>query len=112
MPVAGTISGGAAGGAAGISAGGAIGALGGGLAGGLFGEAFCPDKKNNCSMASAFQIASAGITDAHEFKEEYVGGSISRYDICACDDGSIKIAGRGQCSKSGAAMIDTWARWK
>jgi hypothetical protein len=108
LPVGGTISGGVAG----AASGGAIGAIGGGLAGNAAGQAFCPDDKNNCTMASAFQIASAGITDAHEFKEDYVGGSISRYDICACDDGSIKIAGRGQCSKSGAPMIDTWARWK
>lgn len=112
VPVGGTIAGGMSGGAAGALAGGRLGTIGGGLAGGTLGQAFCPDDKNNCTMASAFQIASAGITDAHEFKEDYVGGSISRYDICACDDGSIKIAGRGQCSKSGAPMIDTWARWK
>jgi hypothetical protein len=63
-------------------------------------------------MASEYQIIKAGITDAHAFKEEWVGGSVSRYDICACDDGTIKIAGRGQCGKAGTPMIDTWARWK
>lgn len=64
-----------------------------------------------CSMASSYQIASAGIDNEHEFKKEYVKGSLSRYDICACDDGSIKIAGRGQCGTAGP-KIEAWARWK
>ena len=69
------------------------------------------DDEPHCSMASSYQIASAGIDNEHEFKKEYVKGSLSRYDICACDDGSIKIAGRGQCGTSGP-KIETWARWK
>jgi hypothetical protein len=56
-------------------------------------------------------LVQAGITSPHEFKEGFVGRQVSRYDICACKDGSIKIAGRGQCGKSGP-KIDTWARWK
>ena len=38
--------------------------------------------------------------DPHEFKRDYVGGRISRYDICACENGSIKIAKRGQYKRS------------
>ena len=74
----------------------------------------CPpgeDDEPDCSMASSFQLVRAGITHPHEFKRDYVGGRVSRYDICACKDGSIKIAGRGQCGKSGP-KIDTWASWK
>ncbi len=65
-----------------------------------------------CSMASGFQLIQAGITSEHAFKEEYVGKKNgSRYDICACKDGSIKIAGRKQCGSKGP-KIDTYARWK
>lgn len=71
----------------------------------------CEDDEPHCSMASPYQIAQAGIDNEHDFKKDYVDGSLSRYDICACEDGSIKIAGRGQCGKSGP-KIDTWARWK
>jgi hypothetical protein len=89
-----------------------VGAIGGSAAGNAVGNALCPDDDDpHCSMASPYQLAQAGITDPHEFKEDYVGGRVSRYDICACEDGSIKIAGRGQCGTSGP-KIDTWARWK
>ena len=71
----------------------------------------CTEDESDCTMASAFQLQQAGITDAHAFKAEYVGKQVSRYDICACKDGSIKIAGRGLCGKPGP-KIGTWARWK
>jgi hypothetical protein len=67
----------------------------------------CPeDHKPHCPMAPACQLAQAHIDDPHDFEYGYVGGSVSKYDICACDDGSTKIAGRGQCGKKGAPMID------
>jgi hypothetical protein len=65
-----------------------------------------------CSMASDFQLIQARINDEHSFKEDYMGKKRgSRYDICACKDGSIKIAGRKQCGNKGP-KVDTYARWK
>lgn len=75
-------------------------------------QAICPPEKKNCTMASKWQLGAAGITDEHDFKEGWVGKKKgSRYDICACDDGSITIRGRGQCGSSGAT-IDTDIKWK
>jgi hypothetical protein len=69
-------------------------------------------KHGSCSTATKFQLTQAEISDAHDFKAECVGKkNVSRYDICACKDGSLKIAGHGQCGKQGA-KIDTYARWK
>lgn len=82
----------------------------GATVGNAAGQAFCPDE-SDCRTASPFQLAKAGISDPHAFKEDYVGRPVARYDICACKDGSIKIAGHGQCGTSGP-KIDTWARWK
>jgi hypothetical protein len=69
------------------------------------------DDGKNCTEASRYQLAKANITDPHAFKEEFVGRRFSRYDICACKDGSIKIAGHGQCGMSGP-KIETGLRWK
>lgn len=72
----------------------------------------CKNDNPSCSTATKFQLTQAGILDTHDFKAEFVGKkNVSRYDICACKDGSIKIAGHGQCGKQGA-KIDTYARWK
>ena len=71
----------------------------------------CDDDKVSCSKASGYQLEQAGIDNEHEFKDEFVSTGGSRYDICACTDGSIKIAGHGQCGRSGP-KIDTWAKWK
>jgi hypothetical protein len=36
---------------------------------------------------------------------------VSRYEICACKDGSIVIKARGQCGKPGPG-IPTGSTWK
>lgn len=76
------------------------------------GQAVCRDEGSKCWKATNYELGRAGITDEHDFKKEYIGESAptGRYDICACEDGSIKIAGRTQCSNSRAPKIDTYAR--
>jgi hypothetical protein len=76
-------------------------------------EACQEDTKNdNCSKASKWQLEQAGVTDEREYKEGWVGkGRISRYDICACQDGRIVIKAAGGCGKRGPA-IETYDRWK
>ena len=69
------------------------------------------DTSKKCSMASKWQLSAAGIADAEEFKKDFVKGSGSRYDICACDDGTIVLRGRGQCGRSGPT-IGTGNKWK
>jgi RHS repeat-associated protein len=70
-----------------------------------------PDKKQ-CSKASKWQLAAAGISDEHEFKEDHAGrGRIAQYDICACDDGTIILRKAGQCGRSGPT-IPTDTKWK
>jgi len=76
----------------------------------------CKDDRNgvHCSKASSYHLSRAGIVgrDAeHAFKRDYVISNESSYDICACEDGTIKISGQGQCGVSGS-KIDTWATWK
>jgi hypothetical protein len=53
----------------------------------------------------------AGIEDPHEFKTDYGAVPNSRFDLCACKDGSILIKAVGSCGKSGPG-ITTHARWK
>ena len=91
-------------------------AIGGAIVGGALGsaiDAMCkPDDDPQCSMASVFQLLKAHIMDEHEFKADYVGKKHgSKYDICACKDGSITIAARKQCGQNGP-KIPTGARWK
>ena len=73
------------------------------------------DNKNgpDCKKADQFHLDGAGISDPHEFKKEHLGrkAPISRYDICACNDGSIVIKPRGQCGSPGPG-IDTGHTWK
>ena len=104
-PGGGTLVGGAGGCAVGGLVGGVAGAVSGNEAGSKVADAVCSDNGNNeeneCKKASKFHLKAAGITDEHDFKREYVGGSLSRYDICACKDGTIKIKQVGQCGKPG-----------
>jgi RHS repeat-associated protein len=73
------------------------------------------DNKNgpDCKKVDQFHLDGAGISDPHEFKKEHLGrkAPISRYDICACNDGSIVIKPRGQCGSPGPG-IDTGHTWK
>jgi RHS repeat-associated protein len=74
--------------------------------------AFCPPESKKCTMASGWQLTAGGITDEHDFKEGWIGKKNgSKYDICACDDGSIVLRGRGKCGTSGPT-IDTGSKWK
>jgi RHS repeat-associated protein len=66
---------------------------------------------DDCRKATQWHLDQAGIMDAEAFKDEFVGGSVSRYDICACKDGSIVIKAQGQCGKPGPS-IETGYRWK
>lgn len=74
------------------------------------------DKRNNknCSKASKYQLLQAGITSGHKFKTELGYTPNSRFDICACSDGSITIAPQGQCGKIGKGFEPgyTGQRWK
>ena len=67
------------------------------------------DKNNNepdCKKASQFHLDNAGISDSHSFKQDVLGrkAPISRYDICACKDGSIVIKAQGQCGSPGPGI--------
>jgi hypothetical protein len=73
----------------------------------------------DCKFASAYQLRKAGITleqgyTEHSFKQDYLHGisrNLSKYDICACSDGSIQISEHGQCGADGA-KIQTGVKWK
>ena len=69
------------------------------------------DTTKKCSKASAWQLRGAGVDDEHDFKKGFVKGNVSRYDICACEDGSIVLRAAGQCGKSGPT-IGTDYNWK
>ena len=66
---------------------------------------------DGCNKATPWQLKAAGIEDAHAFKSEYGAVPNSRFDICACKDGSIVIKAQGMCGKP-SAMIQTFERWK
>ena len=78
-------------------------------------DSVCSDSSgngnDNCSKASTYQLKKAGIYDEHELKGEWVGAAVSRYDICACKDGSMKLKAVGQCGQSGPG-IDIGIKWK
>ena len=67
-------------------------------------------RDDGCSKASPWQLASAGIKDAHAFKTEYGAVPNSRYDICACNNRTIVIKAQGQCGKPGP-LIPTYETW-
>jgi hypothetical protein len=66
-----------------------------------------------CQKATPYQLKSAGINNQHEFKEdEYQAKPSSRFDICACKDGSIVIKDVDMCGKPGGIWEVTHSRWK
>ncbi len=70
----------------------------------------CPPndpKDDGCKKATDWQLDTLGIDDAHAFKRDYVGGSVSRYDICICRGGAVKLKSAGKCGKPGPS-IDTY----
>ncbi len=56
----------------------------------------CPpnddDRDPQCHKASKWELEQAGIFDEHEYKREAGAVPTSRFDICKCRDGSIRIA--------------------
>jgi len=74
----------------------------------------CDDNNGpDCKKATPFHLDGAGIGDPHAFKKDFLGNKapISRYDICACKDGSIIIKLRGQCGSPGPGTPTPY-RWK
>ena len=69
------------------------------------------DDNPNCKKASGWHLDRAGIVDAEEFKTEWGALPNSKFEICACDDGSIVIKATGTCGKPGPG-IPTDRRWK
>ena len=57
-------------------------------------------KKPDCRKASPWDLKQAGITDEHAYKSEHGAVPWSRYDICKCKDGTIRIAPVGNCGKA------------
>ena len=67
---------------------------------------------DECRKASKDQLKRAKIFESEEeFKEGHRARPASRYEICACKDGSIVIKKRGQCGYPGEG-IETGYRWK
>lgn len=62
------------------------------------------DDDDGCRKATDWQLNTLGITDPHSFKADYVTGSISKYDICVCNGGAIKIKGAGKCGTPGPSI--------
>jgi hypothetical protein len=62
----------------------------------------CPreNKKPDCRKATKWDLKQAGILDEHRYKREHGAIPESRFDICKCKDGSIRIARVGQCGKT------------
>ena len=63
------------------------------------GNGGCPPKKGDCRKANNYELKQAGI-DPHSYKSENGALPWSRYDICICKDGSIRIAAVNQCGKT------------
>jgi hypothetical protein len=58
------------------------------------------DDKPDCRKVSPWDLKQAGITDPHAFKTENGAVPWSRFDICKCKDGTIRIARVGQFGKT------------
>ncbi|ATE59509.1 RHS repeat domain-containing protein [Thauera sinica] len=58
------------------------------------------DDKPDCRKASKWDLVQAGILDEHAYKRENGAVPESRYDICKCKDGTIRIAAVGMCGKT------------
>jgi len=59
---------------------------------------------DDCRKASPWHLEQLGIFDAHAFKQEFVLGSLSKYDICICKDGTVKLKAAGKCGKPGPSI--------
>lgn len=69
------------------------------------------DGEEDCETARPWQLEAARIRHAHSFKDEWGAKPNSRFDICACKDGSIVIKGHGNCGRPGPAIV-TNLRWR
>ena len=69
------------------------------------------ESNKQCKKATPFQLSKANISSEHEFKAEWGAIPNSRFDICACKDGSVVIKAVGGCGRPGPE-IPTDARWK
>jgi RHS repeat-associated protein len=111
--IVGGSAGGAVGGPPGAAAGGILGGIGGRRAGSAIGSAIEDACKGaaaggggedgrdpRCHKASAWELRQAGIYDEHQYKIEHDARPPSRFDICKCKDGSIRIAPVGQCGRT------------
>lgn len=56
-------------------------------------------RKPDCRKATTFDLKQANIFDEHQYKREHNAIPMSRFDICKCKDGSIRIAKVGMCGK-------------
>jgi hypothetical protein len=66
---------------------------------------------DQCVKATRYHLEKAGIYgQEHVFKTEWGAVPNSRFDICACRDGSIKIKTVGQCGRFGGG-IQTDRTW-
>lgn len=67
--------------------------------------------RSDCTKATPYHPSRAGIFSPHAFKSDWGGVPNSRFDICACKDGSIVIKPTGTCGQS-TPEIPTDRRWK
>ena len=75
-------------------------------------EEQCEDNEEpDCEFARIYHLKQAQIRDEHAFKDEWDAKPNSRFDICACRDGTIKIRLHGQCGRGGPT-IHTDVRWR
>jgi len=67
----------------------------------------CP-RPTDCRKMSDYEVSSRGI-NAHAKKYEYLGkkAPISKFDICICTDGTIRIRPEGKCGKIKDGDADT-----
>lgn len=111
-PGVGTVAGAVAGCGAGGSWGGAAGAAGGAAAGNAAANRLCGDDETSCRKATDWQLEKAGIYSEHMVKSEFGAVPNSRFDLCACDDGSIVIKPVNSCGSSAPIWEHTHYRWK
>lgn len=110
-PGVGTVAGAAGGCAAGGAVGGTVGAAAGATVGNAAANLVCEEDEPDCKKATPWQLVQAGIEEPHDFKTDYGAVPNSRFDICACKDGSIVIKAVGGCGQPGPS-IPTHAKWK
>ena len=69
------------------------------------------DDSEDCQKATPWQLKAAGVGNEHDFKTEWGAVPNSRFDICACKDGSVVIKAVGHCGRPGPS-IPTDRRWR